>query len=208
MQSYNLPIFDTLPPNVPRRNSMAMVRSLARMVLKLGGWQVVGALPNTAKAVLIGVPHTSNIDGVWAIAMVLMLDLDVQILGKKQLFSVPILAQFLRWAGVRPIDRARRGSTLSASIEHMSNQNACYIALAPEGTRKHTADFRTGFYYLAHGAGVPIIPINLHYGKKQVQFLAPIYPTGDISHDMPKIYQAYHDVCPHTYANMCDVLKS
>lgn len=196
-------IFDTLPPKAPRRNT-PRAQKIARYLLAKSGWKIVGKMPDVPNLVVIGAPHTSNMDGVWAILMVLALDWDLRILGKKQLFCVPLLGRFLYWSGVRPLDR-KKGGALQTSLD-MLKQHQSHLALAPEGTRAHTEGFRTGFYHLAHGAGVPIMPINIHYNKKQLQFLAPIIPTGDINADMPKIYAHFGDVSARHQTRICTML--
>ena len=184
---------DMLGSNVPRRHGK-ISQKLASWFYRRCGWKTIGQIPNISQAVLIAVPHTSNIDGLYAIPMVLGLDLDVRIMGKKELFFVPVLAQFLRWAGVVPIDRDKKGSVLQANIDRFKTGKPLFLALAPEGTRGYTDSWRTGFYYLAVGAGVPIIPVAMDYASKEIRFMTPFYPTGDIGADLPKIYQYYQGV--------------
>lgn len=190
-----LPNIDStaLGDNVPRRHGK-ITPSLARTFLNLIGWQIVGDIPNINKAVLLAVPHTSNFDGVYAIATLLALDVDIKIMGKKELFKLPVMSHFLRWGGVVPIDRANKGSTLQATIDKFATSNKLFLALAPEGTRSYTDEWKTGFYYIATGAGVPILPVAMDYNTKEVRFMPLFYPTGDIETDLPKIYAYYKDV--------------
>lgn len=197
---------DGLGDNVPRRHGK-FTQKLAHRLSRASGWQAVGELPNISQAVLMAAPHTSNIDGLYAIPLVLGLDLDVRIMGKKELFSVPILSQFLRWAGVVPIDRSKKGSVLQSSIEQFKTGKPLFLALAPEGTRSYTNNWKTGFYYLALGAGVPIIPVAMDYATKQIRFMKPFYPTGDIEADLPKIYQYYQGVVPKHPQNLSKPLQ-
>ena len=117
-------------------------------------------------------------------------------MGKKELFAVPLLSQFLRWAGVIPIDRDKKGSVLQANIDRFNTGKPLFLALAPEGTRGYTQSWKTGFYYLAWQAGVPIIPVAMDYATKEIRFMTPFYPTGDIDVDLPKIYQYFAGVVP------------
>lgn len=192
--------------HIPRRGGK-ISQSLAQRFLAMTGWQITGDIPNIAQAVLLAAPHTSNIDGIFAIATWLALDIDIRILGKKQLFFVPLLGRFLHWAGVMPIDRDKKGSVLQANIDRFKQGNPLFLALAPEGTRAKTQSLKTGFYYLAVGAGVPIIPVAMDYKKRTVAFLPPFYPTGDIDTDMPKIYAYYHGVTPKHPDRLATVLK-
>ena len=79
-----------LPPNAPRVKPNALTRWIGRSVLRLGGWRVVGPLPDVSKLVLIAAPHSSNWDGVWGFAAKLALGFEVKVLGKAQLFWWPL----------------------------------------------------------------------------------------------------------------------
>lgn len=180
---------------IPKRGGR-ITPIVASWLLKTAGWKTVGEIPNIPQAVVLALPHTSNIDGIYAIPSLFALDLKISIMGKHTLFTVPVLAQLLRWIGVIPIDRGNKGSVLQASIDKFKNGEPLFLGLSPEGTRDYTKEWKTGFYYLAIGAGVPILPIALDYRAKEIRFLSPIYPTGDIDIDLPKIYQQYRGVIP------------
>lgn len=183
----------TLGNDIPRRGGR-IAPYLAQAFLKCTGWKIIGDIPNIKKAVLLAVPHTSNFDGVYAIPTLLALDVDIKLMGKKELFSMPVLSHFLKWGGVIPIDRAKKGSTLQATIDKFADNDKLFLALAPEGTRSYTDAWKTGFYYIAMGAGVPIIPVAMDYKSREVRFMSPFYPTGDIEADLPKIYAYYKGV--------------
>ena len=180
---------------VPKRGGK-LTPWIAQKFLAFSGWHIVGSVPNISQAVLLAVPHTSNVDGGYAIPTLVALDLDIKIMGKKSLFKVPVLGKFLSWSGVIPIDRSKKGSVLQASIDKFKTGEPLFLGLAPEGTRDHTDKWKTGFYYLALEAGVPILPVAMDYKTKQVRFLSPVYPTGDIDSDLQQIYQQYRGVVP------------
>lgn len=198
--------FERLGDQLPRRKRQ-LTAKIARLLLKCLGWQITGSLPNVSHAVLIGVPHTSNYDGIPGLLTVMAIDVDIKILGKKQLFSVPILAQFLRWVGVIPIDRDKKGSVLQANIQKFADSDAFLLALAPEGTRDYAPTWKTGFYYLAVQAKVPIIPVGLDYATKRVCFMSAFYPTGDYERDLPKLLQAYRGILGKNYHKMSGILQ-
>lgn len=180
---------------VPKRgNKVAPI--IAATFLKLAGWRTVGEIPNIPQAVVLALPHTSNVDGVYAIPSLFALDLQISIMGKHTLFKVPVLAQLLSWMGVIPIDRGNKGSVLQSSIDKFKTGQPLFLGLSPEGTRNYTETWKTGFYYLALGAGVPILPVAMDYKTKEIRFLAVLYPTGDINADLPKIYAQYQGVIP------------
>ena len=113
---------DMLGDKVPRRHGNISKR-LAGWFYRWCGWKTVGQLPNISQAVLIGVPHTSNIDGLYAIPMVIGLDLDVRIMGKKELFAVPVLSQFLRWAGVIPLIGTKKARCYKQTLTALTLAN-------------------------------------------------------------------------------------
>ena len=123
---------------------------------------MVGEFPDVPKAVLIGAPHSSNWDGVWGFAALLAMGLDLRILGKKELFRWP-LGPVMRFLGIIPIDRSAPGGFVAQSIETMKQAHALWIGIAPEGTRKRVEKWKTGFWKLAHDAGVPVIQSYFHY---------------------------------------------
>lgn len=203
VRSAVLPLLQKLPmlrkkdlgPLIPKRgNRFAPI--VASALLKAAGWRTVGTIPNISQAVVLALPHTSNIDGIYAIPSLFALDLKISIMGKHTLFKVPVLAQLLNWIGVIPINRGDKGSVLQSSIDKFKTGEPLFLGLSPEGTRQYTESWKTGFYYLAVGANVPILPVALDYKTKEIRFLSLVYPTGDIEADLPKIYVQYRGVMP------------
>ncbi len=191
---------------VPKRgNKIAPV--IASALLKAAGWRTVGEIPNIPQAVVLALPHTSNIDGVYAIPSLFALDLKISIMGKHTLFKIPLLAQLMNWIGVVPIDRSNKGSVLQSSIDQFKTGEPLFLGLSPEGTREYTEKWKTGFYYLAVGAGVPILPVALDYKTKEIRFMSLVYPTGNIEADLPKIYAQYKGVLPRHPERLSKPLK-
>lgn len=191
---------------VPRRGSK-IAPVIASSLLKVAGWRNVGEIPNISQAVVLALPHTSNVDGIYAIPSLFALDLKVSIMAKHTLFKVPVFAQLLSWVGVIPINRENKGSVLQASIDKFKTGEPLFLGLAPEGTRQYTESWKTGFYYLAVGAGVPILPVAMDYNTKEVRFLSLVYPSGDIEADLPKIYSQYKGVIPRHPERMSQPLQ-
>ena len=181
---------------VPKRNG-SIVPPICLWLMKSAGWKNVGEIPNISQAVVLAIPHTSNMDGVYALPNLFALDIKISIMGKHTLFEVPVLKQFLSWMGIIPINRSVKGSVLQASIDMFKDGEPLFLGLAPEGTREYTENWKTGFYYIAVGANVPILPVALDFNTKEVRFLNLVYPTGDIEVDLPKIYAQYGGVVPY-----------
>ena len=118
--------------NVPRRDDPNIAK-LAAKYLKMRGWQLVGEMPNVKQLVMLAVPHTSNEDGWNAVMGILTLGIDVKLMGKKELFRIPVIGPFLKWGGMISIDRHKKGSTLQATLEQFNQQDQLWLGLAPRG---------------------------------------------------------------------------
>ncbi len=147
------------------------------------GWRVDGDFPNLPKFVLIAAPHTSNWDFIVGIAAKLALRLHVQFLGKDSLFRFP-LGPLMRTLGGVPVDRSNSNDVVSAMVQEFARRDRMLLALAPEGTRKRVERWRTGFYHIAHGAAVPIVPVALNWERRAIQIGAPFTTTGDADGDL------------------------
>ena len=181
-------IFDTPIVNT-------LLRWLSIAFLRLAGWQVIGKLPpDAAKSVLIAAPHTSN----WGLPHTLMvafaLRLNVYWMGKTSIFKPPFRGVMM-WLGGIPVDRAQSNNLVAASITAiMQATSPLQLIVPPEGTRRGTRYWKTGFYYIAEGAGVPIVLAYLDYEKK-IGGLGPVFQTtGDVDADMGAIKAFYAGV--------------
>ncbi|WP_133500211.1 lysophospholipid acyltransferase family protein [Cognatilysobacter terrigena] len=180
-----------LPPNAPRVKPNAVARWFGRTVLRLGGWRLVGEVPDVRKLVLIGAPHSSNWDGVWGFAAKMALGLDIRILGKDALFRVPVMGWFLRRLGVIPVDRSAAHGVVEQAAAMIRSADTFWYGLAPEGTRKRVERWKTGFWKIAKLADVPILPVYFHYPDKVIG-VGPLWTPGDdFATDMARIRAWY-----------------
>lgn len=154
------------------------------------GWRIDGAIPNTPKLVLIVAPHTSNWDFVVGVAAKFALGLRVLFLGKDTLFRFPLGALMRRLGGV-PVDRSAPHDVVSEIVERFARRERLIVALTPEGTRKRVERWRTGFYHIAHGARVPIVPVALDWGSRTVRIGAPFLTTGDVDGDVRELQRVF-----------------
>ena len=178
-------IFDTPIVNT-------LLRGMSIAFLRLTGWKVVGKLPPEAvKSVLIAAPHTSNWDLPYTLMVAFALRLNVYWMGKTSLFKPPFRGVMM-WLGGIPVDRSQSNNLVAASSAAiMQATGALQLIVPPEGTRSGTRYWKTGFYYIAAGAGVPIVMAYLDYDKK-VGGLGPVLKTtGDIDADMAAIKAFY-----------------
>ena len=181
-------IFDTPLVNIAlRRFSLAF--------LEFKGWQVHGALPATArKCVLIAAPHTSNWDLPYTLMVAFALRLDIRWMGKQSLFRWPF-GPVMRWLGGIAVDRSQNTNLVAASAAALiAADGPLQLVVPPEGTRGKTRHWKTGFYFIALQARVPIILAFMDYRRK-VSGLGPEFmPTGDVDKDMAEIKRFYAGV--------------
>lgn len=179
------------PSRMPRASRGRFPRWLGRSVLRLGGWRMVGDLPDVPKLVLIGAPHSSNWDAVWGFAAVLALDLDARVLGKDTLFRVPVLGRVLRGLGVIPVDRSNARGVAEQAAAMIREADRMWFALAPEGTRRRVEQWKPGFWKIARAAGVPVLPVYFHYPDRVIG-VGPLWRMGDdFAADMLRIRAWY-----------------
>ena len=157
------------------------------------GWDVTGEIPNIPKLVIIAAPHTSNWDFIVGVAAKLALRLDVMWLGKDTLFRGP-LGALMRQLGGRPVDRSASNDVVKNVVQEFQRRDRLVLALAPEGTRKRVERWRTGFYHIAHAARVPIVPVALNFGEREIQIGAPFTTTGDVDADIRALQQRFAGV--------------
>ena len=178
-------IFDT-----PVVNTVLRAASLA--FLKLAGWRVEGALPAQAgKCVLIAAPHTSNWDLPYTLMAAFALQLNPYWMGKASIFGPPFGA-LMRWLGGIAVRREQSNNLVAASAEALrAADGPVQLIVPPEGTRGKTRQWKTGFYWIAHAAGLPIVLAYMDYADKRVG-LGPLFtPSGDIERDMIAIKAFY-----------------
>lgn len=186
MQYSPLPV---LGDNVPQR-SFSQSRLLWRGLLRLQGWKVLGVVPNIPKAILIGAPHTSNMDGVYGIEFALALGLEVSVMVKDELYRPPFRAM-LDWVNAVPVHRASATGLVEQMCDTFNKRDKFWLFIAPEGTRKSAPSWKGGFYRIAVAAQVPIVMIGFNYEQQAFVFFGVFEPTGDFEADLPKILEFY-----------------
>lgn len=170
-----------------------MWAALARLILKVAGWTVVGELPKVDKAVLIGAPHTSNWDGIWGMVWRVSTGTRINFFAKRSLFWFPLNC-ILRILGGVPIDRDRAGGAVQQAIDLINTHSPIIFGLSPEGTRRNTEYWKSGFYRIAEATGVPVILGFFDYQRKRIGVGSVLHLTGDRDADLDvirKVYEAF-----------------
>jgi 1-acyl-sn-glycerol-3-phosphate acyltransferase len=179
---------DQLGVSSHKRNPL--LRALGRFYLRGGGWRIRGRVPTEPKFVAIVAPHTSNWDFVVCVAAMFALGLRIQWFGKDTLFRWP-LGWLLRALGGLPVRRDTAKGVVSEIADTIRTQRRFILALAPEGTRSHVAEWRTGFYHIAEQAGVPIVPVALDWGQREIAIGDPVRTAGDPAREIARLRARY-----------------
>ncbi len=172
-----------------------MKKSFYKFVfLRLMGWKIKGSIDqNIKKCILMVIPHTSWHDFYVGIFARGIIDLEMNYIGKKELFRFPF-GFYFRWMGGTPIDRVGNLNKVEAIAQIFENRDEFRLAISPEGTRKKINELRTGFYYIALTASVPIIPVAFDFGKKTVEIGEPFYPTSNYENDLKFLLNHFEGV--------------
>lgn len=179
----------TLGDALPKRGNR-VTRVIATNILALFGWRLEGEFPDLPKMMFIGAPHTSNWDMVLGMVVIWALGLEVFWMAKQPLFRWPY-AGFFRWLGGVPVDRRVSQGMVGQTIAEYKRRDRYLLIIMPEGTRTGEAKWKTGFYHIATGAGVSILPVKFDYGRKIMGFGPPFHPAGNISEEMENIQSLF-----------------
>ena len=174
----------------PVVNTLLRAGSIA--FLKLTGWKVEGALPAEAsKSVFIAAPHTSNWDLPYTLMVCFVLRANIVWMGKSSIFKWPF-GSVMRWLGGISVNREQSTNLVAASAQALAAaDDSVQLIVPPEGTRGKTRHWKTGFYYIALQAKVPIVMAYMDYSQKRSGLGPLFYPSGDIEKDMVAIKAFY-----------------
>lgn len=163
------------------------MKYISSFILRLFGWTIIHDYPHhIKKKILVAAPHTSYVDFFVGVMVRSSMQLESNFIGKQSLFWPPLGWLMKAWGGV-PVDRSKNNNFVDSVVEVFNAREEFTILFAAEGTRKRVEKFRTGFYYIAKLAKVPIIPVVFDYKKKEVTFLKEYYPTEDVQLDLETI---------------------
>lgn len=178
-----------------------------KLFYNLMGWKVTHFLPSEIKkCVIVVAPHTSNWDFIYGMGTVAIMKLNQKFVIKKEWIRFPFKKLFLS-LGALPIDRNKKSSdpnkssTVHAMAELFSNHKELRLVITPEGTRSRREKWKTGFYYVALKANVPIALAFINYETKTCGIDKIIYPSGDYKKDMKEIMDFYKNLKGKNHEN-------
>ena len=177
-----------------------LIRRALLWLYRALGWKAVGTPPDDRRGVIIAAPHTSNWDFLYFLGLTDALGVKAHFMGKKELFRWP-LKRFMRDMGGVPVDRSKRGSDyVEQMVAEFARRKRFMLTVAPEGTRGAVRTWRTGFYYIALGAKVPMLCGLMDYRTKTGGLGPAIWPSGDYAADMKQVAAFYRSVTPRNPA--------
>jgi 1-acyl-sn-glycerol-3-phosphate acyltransferase len=179
-------------PSTPQKSNV-LSRATGRLLLFVLRWQIKGKVHNAPKFVMILAPHTSIWDFYVGLAGMLAVGLHSSWLISSAYTWWP-LGFFLRRLGGIPIYRNGSHNFVSQIVESFNNNERMMVTLFPEGTRKKVERWRTGFWYIASEAEIPIQLISFDYKKRVTECGPVIEPSNNIEADMKKIQEFYKNV--------------
>ncbi len=190
-----------IPPlgeRVPRRGNR-LTRALARAILRLFGWHVEGEVPDREKFVVLVAPHTTGWDFPLSIVTLIAIGVRVSWLGVDWMFRYPLM----RNMGGVPVNRQARLGVVPQSIENFNSRRRYILGLSPEGSRKKVVPWKTGFYHIAVGAGVPIMMVRIDQRARRFKLGPTFEPSGDYQADMDQhirpVYAGLIDKYPDNF---------
>src|SRR5574344_691443 len=168
-----------------------MIQNLCHWLLyeKLG-WKVEITEPHPDKYIICLAPHTSNWDLFLGLLYAHSRNMTSNFLMKKEWFFWPLGPIFRKLGGI-PVYRSKHSRMTDSLAEAAKKAEKFILCITPEGTRSLNPDWKKGFYYIAQGAGIPILLYGVDYEKKIIQCTKTIIPNGDIESQMKEIKQYY-----------------
>jgi 1-acyl-sn-glycerol-3-phosphate acyltransferase len=164
--------------------------------MRLAGWRVDGEVPDLPKIMLIGAPHTSNWDYILTILTMISLGVDLHYVAKHTAFAGPF-GWLFRWLGGISLDRGTTQNFVQQMALEFDRRRQFILAIMPEGTRSKVHRWRSGFYYIAVEATVPILPVVFDYSER-IMHLGPLFqPSGDYERDLPLIQARFAGIRGH-----------
>jgi 1-acyl-sn-glycerol-3-phosphate acyltransferase len=156
-------------------------------------WKTIGPKPDQKKYLFVAAPHTSNWDLFFMVLIASNLQINLYWMGKDSIFKFPF-KHIMRWMGGISIDRSQSNDVVTNMVKIYNDVDELVVSVPPEGTRSQTVYWKTGFYHIANGAGIPICLGFLDYAKKEGGVGPMLQPTGDIEKDMVEIKAFYNSI--------------
>lgn len=166
--------------------------AVGSLALKILGWKIEGELPNAPKVLAIAYPHTSNWDFIIGLAVMLKTNLKASWIAKAEMFRSPLGGLWKKLGGI-PIVRGHKLGIVEQQVQAIQRAERMFMLIEPEGTRSAVDTWKTGFYHIATGADVPLLPVTWDFPSKTLTFLPLFQPTGDMDADIAELMRLGKD---------------
>ena len=172
-----------------------MFREISKFIFfKIAKFKIVGDIPGDLyKYLVIAAPHTSWWDFPMGLLIRSILQKDIRFIGKESLFKGPFGFLFYALGGY-PVNRSERKNMVESMVNIFNIHDKFAVAMSPEGPRERVEKFKTGFYYIAKGAKVPIVMVQFNFGEKKVVIREPFYISDDMEKDMAIIWNFFKGI--------------
>jgi 1-acyl-sn-glycerol-3-phosphate acyltransferase len=181
-------------PRVPRRGNF-FSRWLARTILRVWGWRMVGDLPDREQFLITAAPHTSNIDGLLLLFGAYSIGLDMHWVVKHTALK-GLFGYILLWTGAVGVNRKAAGGMVQQVLDTFAKRPQFVLVVAPEGTRSRVETWKSGFHRIASRAKVPVCMGFIDYRVKRLGFGGTFEPSGDYAKDLAKMVEFYRLITP------------
>lgn len=168
---------------------------VAGLSLRLAGWAFEGPVPTEKKYVCLAVPHTSNWDGLLLVALLQSLGIPMEWMIKDSWVKSP-LGPVLRRVGALGVNRSRATNVVNQMVQRFAERDTFILGIPPEGTRGRAEYWKSGFYHIACGARVPVVPGYLDFGRKRAGLGPAMMMTGSPRTDMDALRAFYAEKNP------------
>lgn len=173
-------------------NRPSFMKGFSLAICRLIRWRIIGSFPPIPKYLVIGAPHTSNWDFFYLLLVKGVTGVNLHWVGKDSLFHWPI-GGLMRWLGGIPVNRRKRNNFVDQIVALYAENSQLVVGVTPEGTRSKSSYWRSGFYYMALGARIPIQLIGIDYRTRTLEIGTLLSPSGDIERDFAIIQNFYSD---------------
>ncbi len=157
------------------------------------GWKIIGNTPNITKYIVISAPHTSNWDFLIGRCFAYIKGIKPKYLIKSELYIWP-LSILIRWNGGVPVYRKKEKDMVKQVVDRLNKTDEMILGIAPEGTRAKVEKWKTGFYYIAQEAKIPIVLLYMDYTKKEIGYFDVFWPSENLQNDLNIIQNFYQEV--------------
>ena len=157
------------------------------------GWKIIGNTPNITKYIVISAPHTSNWDFLIGRCFAYIRGIKPKYLIKSELYIWP-LSILIRWNGGVPVYRKTAKDMVNQVVDRLNKTDEMILGIAPEGTRAKVEKWKTGFYYIAQEAKIPIVLLYMDYTKKEIGYFDVFWPSENLQNDLNIIQNFYQEV--------------